>query len=663
MLSRITLLLLFLTGVASAFTREEWFRGLDLEPVLNEASLVLAAQVLDVSETKMVFGGKMETTLREYRFAPVLIMKGVYARDTLSMSSQDLGLLGFGEASPIERGQFRLLMLGRSRNGYAIPRPDSRLEHSIPPVSGTSDGLIESVKILLAVSATTDRLERVHLLAAGLQARSGVAAVPLLVSMERRRLLAAQTPGVIDAISRQLGDSSQVVREQAAETIRSLLESDYLDQAGLRQAAVRMLVASLAHQDPNIAFRVAALEAVGAAGHAALDDPGARTLLESAAPSSFAELGARFHAVGQLGFTSERDATMNTLLRMPLDAASDAQSETEWAAVKLDPGKGVPDVTLRLKQKLAAGLPVVTEIRTLGDAPAALAVPALVDIFRQPLEHAERYVFAEACRKVPDNRLVPPLVTMLAQNEPDVRRLAIQALFKIDTDTAAAALQLYLASEPALETKLEMAEFLGQHGMRDGYPYAIEHMSEGYLREKAIAALAAIRDPRSIGELRRILDTSNDAEWNGAAIEALGRLGASDLDIRFLGIARDARSPLAPAALIALGNLHDNAALPVVRTALVSRRPDMVAAGARAAGHLLGLPADVRDQLAALFGDPAASIDARAAALDSLLGLQDPRLNEALRHADRDSVLEQDPEALLSRVEKLLADRKVRVVQ
>ena len=321
------------------------------------------------------------------------------------------------------------------------------------------------------------------------------------------------------------------------------------------------------------------------------------------------------------------------------------------------------DATLRLKQKLASGLPVVTEIRTLGDAPADLAVPALVDIFRQPLEHEERYFFAEACRKVPDNRLVAPLVAMLARNEPDVRDLAIQALFKIDTDTAAAALQLYLASEPALETKLEMAEFLGHHGMRDGYPYAIEHMSEGYLREKAIAALAAIRDPRSVGELRRILDTSNDAEWNAAAIEALGTLGASDLDIRFLGTARDARSPLAPAALIALGNLHDNAALPVVRTALLSRRPDMVAAGARAAGHLMGLPADVRDQLDALLGDPAASIDARAAALDSLLALQDPRLDEALRHADRDSVLEQDPEALLSRVEKLLADRKVQLVQ
>ncbi len=89
----------------------------------------------------------------------------------------------------------------------------------------------------------------------------------------------------------------------------------------------------------------------------------------------------------------------------------------------------------------------------------------------------------------------------------------------------------------------------------------------------------------------------------------------------------------------------------------------LIAGGASAAGHLPGLPADVRDQLAALLADPAAPIEARVAALDSLLGVQDPRLNEALTHADRDSVLEQDPEALLSRVEKLLADRKVRVVQ
>ncbi len=37
-----------------------------------------------------------------------------------------------------------------------------------------------------------------------------------------------------------------------------------------------------------------------------------------------------------------------------------------------------------------------------------------------------------------------------------------------------------------------MAEFLGRHGIHDGYPYAIEHMAEPELLDQAIAALAAI---------------------------------------------------------------------------------------------------------------------------------------------------------------------------
>lgn len=34
------------------FAHDEWFRGLDLEPALGEASLVLVGRVVDASETK-----------------------------------------------------------------------------------------------------------------------------------------------------------------------------------------------------------------------------------------------------------------------------------------------------------------------------------------------------------------------------------------------------------------------------------------------------------------------------------------------------------------------------------------------------------------------------------------------------------------------------------
>jgi hypothetical protein len=66
---------------------------------------------------------------------------------------------------------------------------------------------------------------------------------------------------------------------------------------------------------------------------------------------------------------------------------------------------------------------------------------------------------------------------MLAPSQQDVRWVAVEALIKINTEDAAKALQAHLREEMNLSRKLELAEFLGRHGIRDGYPYAIEHMS------------------------------------------------------------------------------------------------------------------------------------------------------------------------------------------
>ena len=264
-----------------------------------------------------------------------------------------------------------------------------------------------------------------------------------------------------------------------------------------------------------------------------------------------------------------------------------------------------------------------------------------------------------------DDRLIAPLAGMLLPNEPDVRWGAIEALIKIDTDEAAKALEPHLGEETNLSGKLKIAEFLGRHGIRDGYPYAIEHMSEPYLREQAISALAAIRDPRAVGELRKILATSNDVEWNRAAVRGLGRLGAADLTPQFLAMAGDAKSPLAASALIALGDLHETRAIAMVRTGLGSRNAELLTASARAAGSLVALPGvqadDVRDQLAALLADPGASLEARTAALDSLVTLKDPRLDGALSRAVRDAGLENEGAELLGKIEKLLRERKVRL--
>jgi HEAT repeat protein len=662
---------------------------------LAESSLVLVGRVADVSEVKITMGGKGESALLQFKFEPVLVLKGVFSRESLVLTSDDLGVRRFADTAPIKPGQLRLLMLGRSSQGYAILRPSPSLEQAIPPLRDRDDGLLETVKVLLTVNATPERPRKVALLLDGLRRRKGPAAIPLLAALERRSLLAAQTSGVTEALAPHLSDPSPGVREQAAKALYYVLEADYLDQPTLHEDAVNALAISLERTDSSVAPRVAAFEALGAAGSWVLKNKSAEAHLEFDPPSTFAEQGARLRALGQLKMPGQESAVLALLKQVPLDAPMVIQHAAEWALARFDPTVGVREVTLRLRNKYDAGIPIVSEIRVLGDLPPAEAAPALLDVSKLPLDHAERYAFVSACKKVPDARLVASLTGMLVPNErgnpwypgtgltdidtdeaavrpfggmfvPNGRDIwwnAVEALTKIDTDEAAKALQPHLREETDLLRKLKIAEFLGRHGIRDGYPYTIEHMSEPNLREQAVSALAAIREPRAVGELRKILATSNDVAWNSAAVRGLGRLGTVELAPQLFEMARNAKSPLAPSALIALGDLHEARAVEIARAGFASRNTEILTASARAAGNLVALPGvradDVRDQLASLLADPGAPQEARAAALESLVALHDPRLDGALGQAVRDAGLEGSD--LLHKIEKLLRERKVRL--
>ncbi len=197
-------------------------------------------------------------------------------------------------------------------------------------------------------------------------------------------------------------------------------------------------------------------------------------------------------------------------------------------------------VTLeRLRKKSRAGLGISTEIALIGEFPKELAAPALIEIFKKELNHSEKYVFAQAAQKVADTRLVPALTTMLSPRHEDLRWQAFEALNKIDTDEAARAMRPHLKEEFNLYRKLMIAAFLGRHGIRDGYPYAMEHVSEPGLTEAAVQALAAIKDPRAVPVLRQILKESNDTTWNSAAIRALGALGEKEFAPQFLEYIQD----------------------------------------------------------------------------------------------------------------------------
>jgi HEAT repeat protein len=137
----------------------------------------------------------------------------------------------------------------------------------------------------------------------------------------------------------------------------------------------------------------------------------------------------------------------------------------------------------------------------------------------------------------------------------------------------------------------------------------------------------------------------------------LARLGQPDYPPKLIADAGVPGEPLAPSALIGLGDLGSPEALPIVRDALASRRDELVIAACRAAASLLArreLKSDlIRDQLARLLADADAAQPVRQAALEALIALGDPRLAGALATVVRDANLEGS--RLLSRVEQELS--------
>ena len=497
--------------------REEWYRGLDLEPAA-QADLILVARVAEIGEQKMVLGGKAERISVQLTFTPVRTLKGVFTRDALLLTTDDLG--GFDEPSSLEKGQLRLLMLGRNGRGYANANRLGTLDQSVPPLKDQNDPLLDTVKVLIAVGQQHDREKRVGLLLDGLGRAKGASAVPLLIALQRRGLLAAQTKGAPAVVDEHLGDDSPAVREAAAGALRALLANDYLDQKELREGAVAALATLLGRDDLPLDVRLTALQGLGDAGAPALANGAAAAQLKIDRPrDTFAERGAVLHGVGELKIVAQRDAVAALLEGLPLDAPYDVQWAAGLALIRLDPAAAQKQLLARLRKKFGPGdrhRPATSCL--LADCRRNRRRPPLLDVFKLDLHDGEKITFAAPPDKVADPRLVPALAGMLNPRRPDLRWQAIDALRKIDTDAAANAVLPHLKEEEDLHRKLVLAAFLGKHGLRDGYPYAMEHLSEPGLVEQAAAALAAIRDPRTVPVLRDILKTSNDTTWNSAAI-------------------------------------------------------------------------------------------------------------------------------------------------
>ena len=667
------LLLALVLPVVSAFAqqqppRDEWYRGLDLEEAVANAELILVVRVEEATVIQIITGGKSSSgnSNQQFRLKPLRVLKGVFARPELVLGTSELGGYRFSsEMRNLKVGQTRLLFLGRNDVGYRnVNERNNSLDHTLPPLADENDPLLASVTALLAMRAEPDRFRRTAILTAALEKNSGPAAVPLLAAIPLRALPAAQRADIAPALMRHIADPSPAVRIAAAAALRSVLAADYLQSDALRTAAGAALTAALSDAGRNLPARAALLQTVGDLG--TVRDPALLAQLDFEKPvRSLAERSAQIEAAGKLRLAASKEKLLALSQSLPLDAPY--QDPTEIALARIDPAAGAAEIARRAEEKIAAGFRCEAELEAATELPDADAAALLVRLTTLPLNNVERGFFAGRAREVaartPDERLVAPLSRLLDPEEPNTRSAAVEALLTIGSPAAARALQPAIGHERNLHTKLRIAELLGKNGMRDGYPYAIEHVSESHLTDQAVAALVAMRDPRTLDEAKRILEASNDTAWNSAAIRILGALGAKDLAPRFTALVADWKNPLAPAALIALADLGDASVLPKIDEALAARSDSLVIAAAAAARRLLANPdlkADAtRTALAALLADSSASEETRRAALNTLAALKDPRLDRALITAAADARLERT--GLLSEVERLLRERKVKL--
>jgi HEAT repeat protein len=639
---------------------------LDLEPAVAQAELILAVRLVDMTETKIVHGGRNVQITEQFRFEPVRVLKGIFASESLLLTGQDLGIYRFAESSDrLARGELMLVLLGRQGQNYFNCNGGATLAQSIPRLTGKDDPLLPAVEVLIGMTRNRDRSGRVALLRDGLKAAKGRAVPPLLLALSRRALLAVHVPAVLEAIGPFLKSDSPSIREIAARTLATLLDADRSGQGSRRAEVAKELVASLEASGPDVAARVAAIDALGALGERAAQDGGAIAWLTATRPATtLAETAARLRALGKLAAIGHKDEVARVYSALPLDSPAEVQDTAGAALGQLDPRSAAALISARLAAKQAAGLAVASEIELLGALPAPIATPELLKAWGRSLRPQEALAFAHACSRVADPRLVGACSALLDPRQWQVRAFAVEALEKINNDEAASALWPHLDEEPDLSHKLQLIAFLGRHGFRDGYAQAIEHLSQQALRDQAVDALGAIGEPRAIPELRRIWQTSNDLAWNGAAIRALARLGQADIAPKLIEIARVPGDPLAPSALVGLGYLGTAEALPIVREALSSRSDELVIAASRAAVGLLARPElksdAVRDRLAALLTEADASQPVRQAALEALVALRDPRLAAALATVARDANLEGTP--LLASVEQHLSKGGVPVV-
>ncbi len=266
---------------------------LDLELAVTQAELILAARLVDVTETKIVRGGRDVQVTEQYRFEPVRVLKGIFAREALLLTGEDLGIYRFADRSErLPRGQLMLVFLGRQGQNYFNCCAGPTLGQSIPRLEGKDDPLLPAVDALIAMTRLRDRVAHVELVRDAVKKASGRAVSPLLLALGQRALLAARARGVTEAILPLLKSTTVSTREVAARTLGAMLEADRAGQGPGRSEVAGAIVAALETAGPDVLARVALIDALAAFGAKAGHEPAVLAWLKNArTPMTLAESG------------------------------------------------------------------------------------------------------------------------------------------------------------------------------------------------------------------------------------------------------------------------------------------------------------------------------------------------------------------------------------
>lgn len=661
-------------GAPAGFADSRPVENLDLEPWLRAAALVVAVRVDERETLPVVSGGKVYAPRYQYTFTPVRVLKGVFSRPRLLLTGDDLGSYSASfDPKDVRPGERRLLMLRRSTVGYGAFARDLTADLAFPRLEGPDDPLLGAVDALLELQELTDRHEIVTRLSRDLGEAEGRGAVALLAALARRAYVGAQVDAAFAAVGHQLRSADASVRAAAAHVLGNLLQADYLENRSNREAAVAALVGSLHRTETSLSARVAAIEALADAPAAVAGNEDAMRLVSLDTPyETLAEFSARLEVLGRVHQDRGAAPGIGGLLAgLPLDAPGHLQRSVARSWARITSARGADLLFERMRRKHAIGLGREPEIEAFGQILPKVPDPwplqrALLDL---GLTRAEKDAFVRASRWAAAPELVPALGDMLDPRRVYVRLrgLASELLMEIDTRAAAQALRPHMPTEQHLVRKLRFAAFLGRHGFDDGYPFALEHLSEPRYLEAALEAIAGIAKPGTAEQLLDIYARSNDRDWKRAAVRGLGLLGHAGFAEQLGALTRDPKHPLAAAALLARADLGEVEVLELLPAALASRSEAVVIAAARAASRLLPKgqgqgsrnEETIRAALATLARNPEATEAVRSKALEALAVAEDNRLDEVLAAMLRDVRLERTD--LLTRVRELLRARKVRM--